>query len=287
MIDIKNDDKSESDLPADILEKGDELLPTDWQSKMHPLFERYDVDACGTIESKEDLTQLTMNALVKFNIRMDMEALDEQMDSTEIDASNRWDEVKFICWFVDYIDAGKKAGTKAGKKKRTLKKATSGMPKKATSGMPKKAAPSGPSGQYQVGSGVVLRMRGAYIQLWIDAYVESGDERVAGQVQSHPRTMPSERDLDSSHPDGTVLDHLLGAVEFSTRSSSLLANSDEHSAFLFEAVLPAIKNFFQVLGARMGEHDFTRIEAVFRRALKSSRRLPSNGAPKNRWRSWH
>ena len=45
----------------------------DWQSKMHPLFERYDVDACGTIESKENLTQLTMNALVKFNVRMDME----------------------------------------------------------------------------------------------------------------------------------------------------------------------------------------------------------------------
>ena len=190
-----------------------------------------------------------------------LQALDETMGSTEIDASNRWDEVKFICWFVDYIDAGKKAGTKAGKKKRTLKK-------KATSGMPKKAAPSGPSSQYKVGSGVVLRMRSAYIQLWIDAYVESGDERVAGQVQSHPRTMPSERDVDSSHPDGTVLDHLLGAVEFSTRSSSLLANSDEHSAFLFEAVLPAIKTFFQVLGARMGEHDFTRIEAVFRRALR-------------------
>ena len=43
-----------------------------WQTTMHPLFERYDVDSCGTINNKDDLSQMSLNAVVKFGLRLDM-----------------------------------------------------------------------------------------------------------------------------------------------------------------------------------------------------------------------
>ena len=122
--------------------------------------------------------------------------------------------------------------------------------------------------RYEVGSGSTLMVRAAYIRLWMIAFVDSGERRTVGQVREHPMSIPRGRTVDSTHADITVLDHLLGAVEFGSHNGVLLKNSSEHSDYLYSTVLPAIKVFFQVLAPGIGSRDSKMIYASFYSALQ-------------------
>ena len=183
--------------------------------------------------------------------------------------SNRWDETTFICWFVEYLSSTHQTPNKQRRssldKRFTAKKKASTKDKTTPNNRP----------LYHIESGPTLMIRSAYIQLWIDAFVDSSEERTIGQLQNHPLTMPAERNLDTSHPQSTVLDHLLGAVESGSRS----AQSDEHSKYLYSVVLPAVKVFFQVLGPRLGARQLNRIYSAFWRALTNlNKHAVANGA---------
>ena len=49
------------------------LVAPGWPQTIQRLFDRYDVDATGLITEDENLSQLTINIMVKFSIRMPSE----------------------------------------------------------------------------------------------------------------------------------------------------------------------------------------------------------------------
>ena len=70
---------------------------------LRKLFDRYDLNANGVIDSQEELSQLTTNCAVKFKAQKSPSEIDALCSKVEISAFTPWSFGQFSTWFLETI----------------------------------------------------------------------------------------------------------------------------------------------------------------------------------------
>jgi hypothetical protein len=149
-------------------------LSTEDKGALQELFERYDLNGNGVIDSHEELTQLTTNGAVKFKVRLLPQAVDDLCSQEEISQFYPWSFQHFCSWFTemilipnDYTPAIKIDAVEDADKADT----------------------AGPD-LYTASTRDLLLIKGAYLKLWTQCFVNVNEDVTMRTMMQHQECTP-------------------------------------------------------------------------------------------------
>ena len=90
-----------------------------------------------------------------------------------------------------------------------------------------------------------IRMQGAYLKLWVSAFIGTGDKPTVREVRIHPLTFPHNRVPDLTTMPCTIADQLLRAIAHYQEDHQQDIEGEVMDEFIYHSMLPALKSFCQ------------------------------------------
>jgi hypothetical protein len=84
-------------------EDGNSLSKAEYLKASEQLFTRYDLDGSETLNSNEELEQLTYNLAFKLKLGIETEKMDSILSTVELSNSNAWNLAEFQDWFASKL----------------------------------------------------------------------------------------------------------------------------------------------------------------------------------------
>ena len=222
------------------------------EATLRKLFNRYDLNDNGVIDSQEELTQLTMNSAVKFRIRLSPDSVEMLCSNVEISEFTPWDFEQLSVWFVanvlsvksetcavkaESIELSVKDDTGFGLS--DLERINNAAQILEVEDKDSSAANCTPATRE------TLLVKGAYLKLWTQCYANVNEDVTMMMMAHHQTCAPP---MASIFPEGrdvemgcqiSVMDAIFQVLTLFARTPDLILD-EELVAIVYDGIIPCL-----------------------------------------------